>query len=287
MTHLRSTKSKLIIVEGIPGSGKSTLAGFIHNFYASQNIASELFLEGDLRHPADYESVACMPYQELNKIRSKYPDVCHLIDPFVTMRGNDALIPYALAQQSALHQIPPSLYEELQHYEIYDGISVNQHCELIVERWKSFAHQQRDQESKVVFECCFFQNPGCALLARHDAGADRFIQHVLQIAEQIQQLNPILFYLKQSNVRETIDQVKTKRSQEWLDFVIWYHTEQEYGKNRGLHGYEGYLKFLEDRRELELQIIEQLPFQSYIIDNTEYDWENQQQMVQDILMKNI
>ncbi|WP_231124557.1 hypothetical protein [Paenibacillus polymyxa] len=54
--------------------------------------------------------------------------------------------------------------------------------------------------------------------------------------------------------------MKTMRSPEWLDFVIWYHTEQDYGKNKGLHGYEGYIQFLEHRRELELRIIEQLPF---------------------------
>jgi hypothetical protein len=108
---------------------------------------------------------------------------------------------------------------------------------------------------------------------------------VLQIAEHIQELNPILFYLKQTNVRETIERVKTMRSQEWLDFVIWYHTEQDYGKKRGLNGYEGYIKFLEHRRELELQIIEQLPFQSFIIDNSDHDWEKHQQIVSNIIMK--
>ncbi|AJE51722.1 hypothetical protein RE92_12090 [Paenibacillus polymyxa] len=61
------------------------------------------------------------------------------------------------------------------------------------------------------------------------------------------------------------------RSPEWLDFVIWYHTEQNYGKNKGLHGYEG--------------IIEQLPFQSFILDNSDYDWGNQQQTVSNIMMK--
>ncbi|WP_249931052.1 hypothetical protein [Paenibacillus polymyxa] len=79
--------------------------------------------------------------------------------------------------------------------------------------------------------------------------------------------------------------MKTMRSPEWLDFVIWYHTEQDYGKNKGLHGYEGYIQFLEYRRELELHIIEQLPFQSFILDNSDYDWGNQQQTVSNIMMK--
>ncbi|MEB4782154.1 hypothetical protein [Paenibacillus polymyxa] len=91
--------------------------------------------------------------------------------------------------------------------------------------------------------------------------------------------------MKQPSVRETIERVKTMRPQEWLDFVIWYHTEQDYGKNKGLHGYDGYIQFLEHRRELELHIIEQLPFQTFIMDNSDYDWENQQRTVSNIMMK--
>ncbi|URJ60340.1 hypothetical protein [Paenibacillus polymyxa] len=285
MANVPAMKTKLVIVEGIPGSGKSTLSRYIHDMLNIHQVESELFLEGNLRHPADYESVACVPNEELDRLRSIYSGVFHYIDPFVSVNGNDSLIAYALAQQSAQNGIPSSLYEEMRRYEIYDGVPVEKYCELMVQRWSSFAKDQREKEKLIILECCFLQNPGCALLARHDAGNDRFIQHVLQIAKQIQDLNPILFYLKQPNVRETIERVKTMRSQEWLDFAIWYHTEQDYGEKKGLHGYEGYIQFLEHRRELELQIIEQLPFQSFIMDNSDYDWENQQQTVSNIMMK--
>ncbi len=285
MANLPSTKTKLVIVEGIPGSGKSTLSRYIHDMLNTHQIESELFLEGNLQHPADYESVACVPNEELDRLRISYSDVFHYIDPFVSLNGNDSLIAYALAQQSAQNAIPFSLYEKIRRYEIYDGIPVQKYCELMVQRWSSFAKDQREKEKLIILECCFLQNPGCALLARHDAGNDRFVQHVLQIAEQIRDLNPIFFYLKQPNIRETIERVKTMRSQEWLDFVIWYHTEQDYGKNKGLHGYEGYIQFLEHRRELELHIIEQLPFQSFILDNSDYDWDNQQRTVSSIMMK--
>ncbi|KAE8561814.1 MULTISPECIES: hypothetical protein [Paenibacillus] len=285
MANLPSAATKLVMVEGIPGSGKSTLSQYIQDTLNKHRIESELFLEGNLRHPADYESVACVPNEELDRLRSSYADVFHDIDPFVSLSGNDSLIAYALAQQSAQNEIPSSLYEEIRRYEIYDGIPVEKYCELMVQRWSSFAKNQREKDKLVILECCFLQNPGCALLARHDAGNDRFVQHVLQIAEQIQDLNPILFYLKQPSVRGTIERVKTMRPQEWLDFVIWYHTEQDYGKNKGLHGYDGYIQFLEHRRELELHIIEQLPFQTFIMDNSDYDWENQQRTISNIMMK--
>ncbi|RSK26807.1 hypothetical protein EJF36_07990 [Bacillus sp. HMF5848] len=280
-----SAKTKLIIVEGIPGSGKSTLSQSIHGTLHKHKIKSELFLEGDLHHPADFESVACMSRQQFDKLQADYSDVFHFIEPFVTFVGNDVMIAYELANQSSMGEIPTRLYEELKQYEIYDGVSIEKYCELLNTRWKTFSESQKEKENIMIFECCFFQNPGCALLARHDAGDERFMQHVLQLSQNIQDLNPILIYLKQSNVRETIERVRTKRSKEWLDFVIWYHTQQDYGKKRGLRGFEGYLEFLEHRRELELRIIEQLPIQTYIIENSNYDWENQQQIVSDILMK--
>ncbi len=209
MANLPSAATKLVMVEGIPGSGKSTLSQYIQDTLNTHRIESELFLEGNLRHPADYESVACVPNEELDRLRSSYADVFHNIDPFVSLSGNDSLIAYALAQQSAQNEIPSSLYEEIRRYEIYDGIPVEKYCELMVQRWSSFAKNQREKDKLVILECCFLQNPGCALLARHDAGNDRFVQHVLQIAEQIQDLNPVLFYLKQPSVRETIERVKT------------------------------------------------------------------------------
>jgi thymidylate kinase len=56
--------TKLIVVEGIPGSGKTTTANFIKELLDERNISNQLFLEGDLNHPADFESVACLDETE-------------------------------------------------------------------------------------------------------------------------------------------------------------------------------------------------------------------------------
>ncbi|MFW6306208.1 MAG: hypothetical protein ACOC1N_02345 [Bacillota bacterium] len=45
-------KHKLIIIEGVPGVGKTTTVSLIKE-NLDNNITSNLFMEGDLNHPAD------------------------------------------------------------------------------------------------------------------------------------------------------------------------------------------------------------------------------------------
>ncbi len=51
-------RSRLIVVEGVPEAGKSTTAGFIKDHLDSLGVPARLYREGDLDHPADFESVA-------------------------------------------------------------------------------------------------------------------------------------------------------------------------------------------------------------------------------------
>ena len=112
--------------------------------------------------PANFESVACIPNQELDLLRSAYNNVFHFIEPFVNVYGDDSLIAYALAYQSAQNEIPSSLYEEIRRYEIYDGVSVEKYCELTIKRWTSFVEDQREKENMIVLEYCFLFNPACS-----------------------------------------------------------------------------------------------------------------------------
>jgi thymidylate kinase len=50
--------TKLILIEGLPGSGKSTTAGMAAEILKQKGIETNLFLEGNLDHPADYDGVA-------------------------------------------------------------------------------------------------------------------------------------------------------------------------------------------------------------------------------------
>lgn len=64
--------TKLIIVEGLPGSGKSTTASTIYEILQNYPIKSELFLEGNLDHPADYDGVACFSHSEWGLLENNF-----------------------------------------------------------------------------------------------------------------------------------------------------------------------------------------------------------------------
>lgn len=61
-------ETKLILVEGLPGSGKSTTAGMIYKILKKQKVTAELFMEGNLDHPADYEGVAYFTENEFEDL---------------------------------------------------------------------------------------------------------------------------------------------------------------------------------------------------------------------------
>jgi hypothetical protein len=250
------------------GSGKTSTAKFVEQTLNDRQRPTALYLEGNLDHPADYDAVACLDAQRYQSLADLHPEHRDALRCFTERQGEDFLVSYGKSGQ----QLPLPLYQELQKHDIYDGIALEKHRELLTARWSQFATQQAHQNSTTILECCFLQNPMCMFLAKHNAGREAVVQHILELAETIRSLDPLLVYIYQTNIRETIDRVRGERSPEWFDFVVAYHTQQGYGQAHGLEGYDGFLAFLQMRQELELEICERLPIRTLVIDNSSYDW---------------
>jgi len=82
---------------------------------------------------------------------------------------------------------------------------------------------------------------------------DEIIEYIRELAIIISPLNPVLFYISQNSVEESLKHTAAIRSK-----PKWSSPET----------IEYYIK----RKNLELRAVKSLPFDSYIMNNTDRDW---------------
>lgn len=146
----------------------------------------------------------------------------------------------------------------------YDFPDFKTERENILKKWQSFVNNVQE-DTLYVFNCIFLQNPMCETMMRFGMSEEESLAYIAEIAKVIQPLCPVVIYIDQPNVRKTIDKVAKERPDEWLHAVIDYHVLQGYGKQNQLHGYDGYIKCLEERKKRELRILQKLDIDSYVV----------------------
>jgi len=251
--------TKLYIFEGVPGSGKTTSAKWLASRLGE---SAKLFLEGDQQHPADYESVACLTEEQLNEVEQECPTVRGM----AIRKGERYYISYA-----SLYEKDINTFERLKAYDVYE-LPVEDYLEVALDKWKEFVQQAKSGPHEYILECCYLQNPFTFLLAKHNCSKEMIFNFLKKITNVILDLDPVIVYFEQDNVAENLEKIRHERPVEWFDFITWYYTGQEYGKERGLSGVSGVLHFLEERKEWEKEFLRGVPVRSLIINNTNTDW---------------
>jgi hypothetical protein len=264
-------RTKLVIVEGIPGSGKTTTAQFVRDWYDQQGAIPHLYLEGDLNHPADYESVACLDQNEYTGLIARHGEQKALLEHSVDVKGHDSFFSYRKLKNEYGDQVPEALLTELARYDVYE-LPLEKYTRLIMDRWAEFLSRSVGQDEVYIFECCFLQNPLTTLIGRHNSDISAAQATIAQLARLIERFYPVLIYLKPGNVRETLSRVAQTRPQTWVDFLIFYFTRQGYGQAHGLQGFDGVVQFYEMRQAIELDISTRLAWPKLLIDNPDGNW---------------
>lgn len=273
-------KTKLILVEGLPGSGKTTTAVFIADWLQQRGWDTAVFREGNLDHPADFESVACLDGREYAGLLAQFPADAAFLQSQVIQEGDDYFFCYRALQQS-YPEVAETLIAALARYEIYE-LPVPKYQRLLRQRWQRFAEAAVTGETVFIFECCFLQNPLTMLLGCHDEPVSAAESFILELAGTVQGLRPCLIYLHPGDVRTTLTQIARERPSAWLDFVIAYHTQQGHGKAVGWQGFDGLVQFYEMRLAIELALLPQLPFPGLLVQTT--NWAVDQQRIADFLV---
>jgi len=262
--------TKLILIEGIPGSGKTTFAEKIKGWYQAKGTSVNLYLEGQL-HPADLGWCSCVPLDAYNQILNRYSSLEEDIKQNTVFENGIAIIAYT--------KVPTSnreFYKELEAYEVYDGrVDDEMFFKLHYDRWQRFGNIMKDRDELTIFECAYMQNHVNELLLWRNVGEDKIIEHHMKLLDSVISLSPILIYLSQPNIEETILRIAKERLSNygnWIDLCISYCERSPYGQKHNLEGLEGAMEVFTKRKQIEMKIMELLTIPKIIVENANNDW---------------
>lgn len=231
----------LIIFEGLPCSGKSTLSAYVADRLGKKEKI-RFVDEGTGDHPADYEF--------------------HALAPAGLLSSESRIVPLSDFSGDLLHQLLP--------YKIYDGLPWEAEKPLMLEKWREFV-READLNAIYVFNCVFLQNPMCETMMRFGFPEKTSQYYIEEIASIILPMNPLIVYLKNDDIAESVRKAAMKRLG-WLDAVIDYHVNGAYGRRIGAEGFDGYIRCLQERQQRELRILSGLSLDHIILDNPQRNW---------------
>ncbi len=229
-------RTKLIIVEGLPGSGKTTTASAIHEVVKNNNISSELFLEGNLDHPADFDGVACFSPIEWKQLLS------------TSQNGSPSF------QWTEKRRPRPFSLQE---------INESKQRRFLEELFEIFLNE--------TFMSCHLSSTPTIGMIKWGEEDERLIEYVLGLEKIIHKLNPVLLYVQQDDIEGSFRKAFDERPADWAAGFVEYYINQGYGERHQHTGINGTLEVLKERQKLEMQIYERLSIQKSMINNSLYD----------------
>lgn len=273
---------KLILIEGLPGSGKSTTAKLVYDSLREKNIPADIYLEGNLDHPADYDGVAFFTEHEFMQLLNGYSDFREMIIHYSDHRGEGHFVSYQKLKMAEEGKISDELMNAFYKKDIYE-LPLDLHIKLITESWRAFGDMAAKGSKTYIFECCFIQNPVTTGFIKHNASYGVTMNYVQGLTDAIKKLNPLLIYVDQEDIPFTFKKALKERPKEWAEFFIEYYTSQGYGLANSLKGVEGTIEILKQRTRIEKEVIEQLLIEKIFMDNSSYEHETYKARLEELL----
>jgi hypothetical protein len=279
--------SKLILIEGLPGSGKSTTAELTNDILKEWNVDTNLYLEGNNEHPADYEGGSYFSKAEFAQLLKQYNEVQAILVKYAIERCDGFVLPqYNLKKDLDETMVPDSFWNHIWSHDIYE-LPLEKNIELITDKWKRFAEQAMTGDQTYIFECCFIQNPVTIGMIKYGASQEVVMNYVMQLAEIIEPLNPVLIYVDQQDLSHSFKKAVQERPKEWSTGFMDYYNNQGYGKTHSAQGIKGTIAVLEARKQLESSIFNALAINKFKIDNTQFEMDSYKNSIMKIFMNTV
>jgi hypothetical protein len=180
--------------------------------------------------------------------------------------------PYAYVTYGKLGLLPDHpLFLTLKSLEPYNGqASLDKFKKLHFSRWQKFGEQTHG-DVMYIFECAYLQNHVVELILTYQQSHDYIKAYMKELIETVRSLNPLLIYLFPTDIEWTINNAAKERKtdlpdiwKDWIDDVTAYMENSNYGKAHHITGLAGCIEFFKERQRLELDIIKQLPIETYV-----------------------
>lgn len=271
-------KNQLILIEGIPGVGKSTMAKKIKEYLDKKNIKSKLYLEGDFDHPADYECVAYFDEDQYNELLETFAVDEKMISDYVEIINTDYFVKYGMIHENKIFDQNEAFLRTLVSKDVY-SLPAEKFIQVTKNRWKKFVSATENDPYIYIFECCFLQNSLTTLMAYHNHPKYLVKEHIENLSRIVKPLNPMMIFLGPKNIKDNFEFIKQKRSKEWYNFVEDYVTNQAYGKEKALKGYEGLITFYDHLHKLALECFDLLDMEKIKKENSKVNWEENESAI--------
>jgi hypothetical protein len=248
-------KIRLILFEGIPGSGKTTTSKLLHKYFIENGITSKAYEEG-CEHPVDLPYYAYLTIKEYDNVLAEFVEQFDWMKRNVIVEEDYVLVPYKKPEP---HPKNDDLILYLSSKEFCYSkkpvTSFNEFKKVFYKRFENYVFKVNNEREVTIFESVLLQHQ------IHDINRlypeiedDEIINYIKNIANIIKPLNPILFYISQNSVEESLKTTAERRlNSKWVA--------------------QDKIEYYKKRKELELKIISNLPIKSYILDNTDYNWD--------------
>ncbi|MFC3749599.1 hypothetical protein [Paenibacillus sp. GCM10012306] len=276
-------KPKVVFIEGLPGSGKTTTARLIQEILMEMNVKSQLFLEGDLDHPADYDGVAFFENNQWDELLSTNEEYRALLSRHGIQQGDDGVfLEYRKLKNTYGSDFPDELFNIVFRNDVYE-LPLEPHKKLIAKRWKSFVDNVLGVSDTFVFDCCFIQNPVTMGMIKYGAEKEEVISYVTDLSTIVDRLDPLLIYVEQDDLEHSFRKAIQERPKEWSTGFVEYYTNQGFGLKNGYKELEGTLQVLKARREWEEDIFNRLPIAKHKVNNSSYAIDQYKQVLAGIV----
>jgi hypothetical protein len=143
----------------------------------------------------------------------------------------------------------------------------------VLDKWRLAVAQISEADTVAVFDGQLFHGNMTDLLLMDSPRAElhAYAQGVLAVTAE---LVPLLVYLRQDDVAETIRKVVAERGPSWERYQFEWKLASPYAERRGLSGLDGFVELYRAYREITDELVTALGIEALTLETSSGDWLN-------------